>query len=91
MAIGKGGVHIKKLSSMLNKKIKIVEYNEDIIKFIESLIARTKGKIYIEDNKVIISGRGARFKKEVLGRNRENLKEYQDITSKYFDYQIEVK
>lgn len=90
-AIGKGGENIKKLTKLLNKKIKIVEYSHDIKKFIESLIAPIKGKIYIEDDKVVIEGRGARFKKEVLGKGKENLKTYQTITSKYFDYEIQVR
>jgi len=90
-AIGKGGENIRKLTNMFNKKIKVVEYNEDVKKFIENLIAPIKGKVYIEEDKVVIEGRGARFKKEVLGRGRENLKEYQKITSKYFNYQLQVK
>jgi N utilization substance protein A len=90
-AIGKGGVNIKKLINLFNKKIKIVEYDKDIKKFIKNLIAPIKGKVYIEEDKVIIEGKGARFKKEVLGKGRRNLKEYQDITSKYFNYKLWVK
>jgi len=90
-AIGKNGVNIKKFSELSKKQVKVVEYDENEEKFVENLIAPVKGKIYIEDDKIVIKGRGARFKKEVLGANRENLKKYKEIISKYFNHDLEVK
>ena len=91
-AIGKEGINIKKASMMIKKKIKVVEYSDDIIKFIENMIAPQKATIEKKDeNTIMIEGRGARFKEAVLGRERQNLKELQEIVSNYFsNIKIEV-
>jgi len=91
-AIGREGINIKKASNMLKKKVKVVEFNNNPEKFIENMIAPQKGKISMKDEKtVVIEGKGARFKESVLGRERQNLKELQDIVSNYFDIKIEVE
>ncbi len=90
-AIGRDGANIKKASLMLKKKIKVVEFNSNPEKFIENMISPQKGKIYMKDDTtLIIEGKGARFKEAVLGRERQNLKELQEIVSNYFGIKIEV-
>ena len=39
-AIGPKGINVKKLSDLLNKRIKIVEYNSEPVKFIKGFISR---------------------------------------------------
>lgn len=91
-AIGKEGIHIKKANILIKKKVKIVEFNEDPAKFVENMISPQKAKIYTQDgDKVIIEGKGARFKEAVLGRERKNLKELQEIVSNYFNLKVEVQ
>ncbi len=90
-AIGRDGVNIKKASMMLKKKIKVVEFNSNPEKFVENMISPQKGKIYMkDDNTLMIEGKGARFKEAVLGRERQNLKELQEIVSNYFGIKVEV-
>lgn len=91
-AIGRDGVNIKKASMMLKKRIKVVEFNNDPVKFVENLIAPQKADVNLRDDKtVVIEGKGARFKEAVLGRERQNLKALQEIVSNYFDIKIEVQ
>ncbi len=91
-AIGRDGANIKKATNVLKKKIKIVEFNDEATKFTENMIAPQKAKVYMKDEKtIIIEGKGARFKEAVLGRERKNLKELQEIVSNYFDVNIEVQ
>jgi len=91
-AIGKGGDHIKRLNQMLKKRIKVVEFNSDPVKFVSNLILPIKADVHLEGEKtIIIEGRGAKFKQAVLGRERKNLKEIQTIVSNYFDVEIQVK
>jgi len=90
-AIGKDGTNIKRLSALLKKRIRIAEYNPDVAVFVNNLIYPVKGNIYKENGKIIIHGRGTRFKEAVLGKKRENLVHLQNIVSKYFDVVIEVK
>ena len=91
-AIGKGGENIKRLTSLLKKRIKVVEFSDDPLKFVANLILPSKADIRLEGEKtIIIEGRGAKFKQAVLGRERKNLKELQSIVSNYFDIEIQVK
>jgi len=89
-AVGKGGSNIKKVSGLLKKKIKIVGFSENPEKFIANLILPAKGKIYIRGKKVIIEGRGPKFKEVVLGERRKNLEVYKEIVLRYFDYELDV-
>lgn len=91
-AIGKGGENIKRLINLLKKKIKVVEFNEDPLKFVSNLILPAHAETRFEDEKtIIIEGHGARFKQAVLGPERKNLKELQSIVSSYFNIEIKVK
>ncbi len=91
-AIGKGGENIKRLNQLLKKRIKVVEFSDDPIKFVSNLILPIKAEVRFEDEKtIIIVGKGAKFKQAVLGPERKNLKEIQTIVSNYFDMEIKVK
>ena len=91
-AIGKKGENIKRLTNLLKKRIKVVEFNDNPVKFISNLISPIKTDIHLEGEKtVVIEGRGIKFKQAVLGPERKNLKEIQDIVSHYFNLEIQVK
>jgi len=90
-AIGKQGENIRRLTSLIKKRIKVVEFNEDPLKFVSNLVAPFKADIRFEDEKtIIIQGQGARFKQAVLGPERKNLKELQTIVSSYFNLELKV-
>ena len=44
MAIGKGGANVKKMQNKLNKKIEILEYSEDPLKFLANILRPVKLK-----------------------------------------------
>ena len=91
-AIGKRGENIKRLTNLLKKRIKVVEFNDNPVKFILNLISPIKTDVHLEGEKiVVIEGRGIKFKQAVLGPERKNLKEMQDIVSHYFNLEIQVK
>src|SRR3989344_9156663 len=72
-AIGKNGVNVKKIESLVNKKIKIVEYNNDPIIFIKSLIFPLKVKDAILNNDTIEIQADTNTKALLIGRNSQNL------------------
>lgn len=90
-AIGKGGENIRRLTDLLKKRIKVVEFSEDPLKFVSNFILPFKADVRFEGEKtVMIQGHGAKFKQAVLGPERKNLKELQNIVSNYFDVEIRV-
>lgn len=85
-AIGRHGSNVKKLERTLKKKIKIVEFNRNLLKFISSLIAPVKAKeIKIQDKTVIITPQDLKTRGLLIGKSAKNLRNFENITKKYFD------
>ncbi len=85
-AVGKKAANVKKLEKMLNRKIKILEFNPEIIVFIKNLIYPLKAKdIKKEDKTITIEGPDTRTKGLLIGKNAKNLRNTEKIVKKYFD------
>ncbi|MFW6013706.1 MAG: NusA-like transcription termination signal-binding factor [Nanoarchaeota archaeon] len=85
-AVGKKGANVRLLEEKLNRKIKIIEFNPDVLKFAKNLVypmklenAEVEGKILTlqpEDKK----SRGL-----LIGRAAKNLRNIEKIIKRYFD------
>ena len=85
-ALGKNLVNLKKLESMLQKKIKIVEYSTDLIKFITSLISPYKVESIVQDGKVVtLTDSDQKTKGLLIGAKAQNLIAYEAVVKKYFE------
>ena len=90
-AIGKNGVNVKEVSRLLRKTIKIVGYDSDVTKFIKNLIAPIDGKIYKESEEVIaIRLTNNKDKGLVIGRDKKNINNIQNIVSSFFSVKIRI-
>ncbi|MBI2663468.1 NusA-like transcription termination signal-binding factor [Candidatus Woesearchaeota archaeon] len=89
-AVGRKGRNVIMVSKLLKKKIRLIEFNNDVESFIKNIIYPIEGKIYKEDNLVSIELNKTADKASVIGRDRKNLHELQEIVSKYFDVKIKV-
>jgi N utilization substance protein A len=84
-AIGKNAVNVKKIQNLLNRKIKIVEFNSDLIKFVRNLIAPLKIlEVKNENHSIFIKGSDVRTKGLLIGKNSKNLRNLENIVKKYF-------
>ena len=84
-AIGRNGSNVRKLQSILKKKIKIAEFNLDPLIFTKNLISPLKAKdIKIEGDVIIIQGEDIKTRGLLIGRNAKNLREYESIVQRYF-------
>lgn len=85
-AIGKKGVNVRNIKEKLNRKIKIVEFNPHLETFVGKLINPLKAKeINVDDNVVTITGPDTKTKGLLIGRNGQNLRNYEEIVNRYFD------
>lgn len=90
-AIGRHGKNIQQISRMINKKIKVIEFNKDVVKFVSNLIHPVNGNVYkSEENTISIQAKDTIDKAILIGRDRKNLKSIQDIVSKCFDVVIKI-
>lgn len=85
-AIGKKAVNVKNLEKMLNRKIKIVEFNPHLLQFVKNLIIPLKIEEADQEEKVVIlTSPDINTKGLLIGRNAKNLRNTEKIVKKYFD------
>jgi NusA-like KH domain protein len=90
-ALGKNLSNLHKIEQMLQKKIKIVEFNADIIKFITNLIYPFKVESIVQNDKIItITDSDTKTKGLLIGAKAQNLRMYESIVKKYFEIE-EIK
>ena len=91
-AIGKSASNVKKLEQMLNRKIKIVEFNPDMIGFIKNLIYPTQPRNIMEEAGIVtIESPDSKSRGLLIGRNASNLRNYEAIAKKYYSKLKEIK
>jgi transcription termination/antitermination protein NusA len=84
-AIGKKASNIHKIENVLKRKIKVVEFNDDITIFIKNLIAPIKVEdIQEQEGLVTITDQDKKKKGMIIGRDAINLRNYENIVSRYF-------
>jgi len=85
-AIGKNGSNIKRLESMLKKKIKIVEYSEDKLRFIKNWLMPLKvTDIKEEDGIVTVTAPDTQTRGLMIGRSAQNLRGTEEVVRRYFE------
>ncbi|MEK6862861.1 MAG: NusA-like transcription termination signal-binding factor [Nanoarchaeota archaeon] len=90
-AIGKKGKNIKMVENIMHKKLKIVEFNDDPIKFVSNFIYPIKvNEITLNDDVIEIKERDRKTKGLLIGRERKNLNELNDLVKNYFNLKIKI-
>ena len=85
-AIGKNGVNVKRMESKLKKKIKLVEFSNDVLQFVKNLIYPLQGLDIKHDNGVItIYGKDTGTRAMLIGRERQNINNLIGIVRRYFN------
>tara|TARA_Y100000310_G_C20625586_1_gene785691 strand:+ start:645 stop:1058 length:414 start_codon:yes stop_codon:yes gene_type:complete len=91
LMIGKGGMIIKKVKETLRKPVKVIEYNQDPVRFVYGLIHPIRAEeIVLEENQILIKGEDRRIKGLICGRGGENIKLTNKIVKRFFDLEVKV-
>lgn len=84
-AIGPKGQNIHKLEGMLKKKIKIVEYSDDLIEFVKNVVSPIKpDEVAEEDGIINIIPADSNSRGLLIGREAINLRGFENIVKRYF-------
>ena len=85
-AIGKGGANIKKLEHALKKRIRVIEFNNDVAQFVRNMAYPSQvAEIKNDGGIVTINGKDSNTRAMLIGRNRQNLIQINEIAKRYFD------
>lgn len=91
-AIGIKAQNIKRVEKMLKKRIRVVEFNSDVKQFIKNLIYPLKPKeVQEEENIITIVAEDIKMRGQLIGRDKRNIKNLQEVVNKYFNVEIKVK
>ena len=84
-AIGKNGSNIRRVENILKKKIKVVEFSQDVQQFIRNMIYPLQARdIKDEDGTITITGPDTKTKALLIGRERQNLENLKNAVKRYF-------
>jgi len=84
-AVGKNGSNVKRLSSVLKRQIKVVEFNPNVLQFIQNFIYPLVPKEVKNENGIVsIVGPDTKTKGLLIGRDGKNLNMLRDVVKRYF-------
>lgn len=85
-AIGRNGANIKKVEMALKKKVRLVEFSNDVYKFVKNIVYPIEIKgVSQEDGAIVIQGKDNSTKALLLGREKKNIKHLSNIVKRYFN------
>ncbi len=87
-AIGQQGVNAKKLSSVLNKKVKIISYSGNKESFIADILSPIKFKELKLEGTTLSIKAGPQSKALIIGKNSSRIKELKGILERYFKIDV---
>jgi len=91
-ALGKGGANIKKVQQVLDKKIRVIEYNDDLVAFVKNVIYPVEvEEINVDNNTVIIKDSRKKTKSLLIGRESRNLNIIKRAVRRFFNVEVKVE
>lgn len=85
-AIGKGAANVRKLETIMKKKVKMVEFSSDIVKFVQNLTYPAKIKEALQEDRILkLKAADSQSRGLLIGRGASILRAYEAIVKRYFD------
>ncbi|MBD3247554.1 hypothetical protein GF378_02955 [Candidatus Pacearchaeota archaeon] len=92
-AIGKNARNLKKINSILGKRIKVIptpKSIEHVKEFIEAIVSPVKFKdLEVKDKEIVLTA-GRQSKAALIGRNKRRLHEMQKIIEDFFSKEFRI-
>lgn len=92
-AVGENGKNVKKISELLNRKIKILptpQSEKDAKEFIKNLVSPVQFKeLEVTEDEIIINA-GKTSKASLIGREKKRLKEMKKISQNFFNKEFRI-
>lgn len=91
-ALGPQKKNVQRLEELLKKRVKIIEYSEDLLKFIVNVMAPLRVVNIKEEEKIVtVTGPDQKTKGLMIGSRAGNLRMFEKIVQKYFPDLKEIK
>lgn len=84
-AIGKKAANVRKLENVLKRKVRVIEYSNDLERFVRNVIMPLRvEKVEIEDAIVILHTSDTKTRGYLIGRAASNLRNTESIVKRHF-------
>ena len=84
-AIGKGGSKAKMLEKILNRRLRVIEYDPDVKQFVKNVVYPLQIAEVIQENDIItLIPSDSRVRGLLIGRAAQNLRNTESIVQRYF-------
>ena len=84
-AVGKGGVNIHRAQESLGKRVKVIEYRDNVIDFVRNIIYPLQvQEVAQEGETIIIKDSSTKTKSLLIGREGKNLKVLNRALKRFF-------
>jgi len=91
-AVGKKGVNVRRLEDRLRKRIRVVEFNPDVSRFVRNLIMPYQAKsVIVEEGIITIIPDDHKSRGMLIGKNASILRFNESIVKRYFKDINEMK
>jgi N utilization substance protein A len=85
-AVGKRGFKVKMLEKAVNRKIKILEFNPDLVTFVRNVIYPLQAKnIEVSEGIVTIEAADLKNRGLLIGRAAHNLRNFETVVKRHFE------
>ena len=90
-AVGKNGFNIKKVQEALNKRVRVIEYHDNVVEFVKNIIYPFQvEEIVVQDNVVLVKDSSKKTKSLLIGREGRNLKLINRAVKRFFNMEVKI-
>jgi len=91
-ALGKNASNVKRIEDMLKKRIRVIEFSSDIVRFVRNVIMPNKAEdITYTDGIITITPTDQKSRGFLIGRAAEILRNNEEIVKRYYSELKEIK
>ncbi len=84
-ALGKSGINVKKLGVKMKRRLRIIMFDKDPVKFLKNLLYPLNGyEVIVEDLKLILKPSDNKVKGQIYGRERSNFNWIKSVLNRHF-------
>lgn len=90
-AIGKSGMHVRKLQRLMKHPVRVVEFHHDPKVFIKNYLAPVQpDMITLKEDLMTLTSASTKTKGMLIGREKQKLQEVNDVMMKLFKVKVVV-
>lgn len=84
-AVGKGGANVRKLERLLKKKVKVIEFSDEVESFIKKVVAPLEvSDIIVEDGVYTLIPKDLKTRGMLIGRSASHLRFFESIIQRFY-------